>query len=229
MGLVRVATGSKCGIYRYVGRSLGYLPQSVDTKRLHCTRFALQIDGNRGSEAILPGGANLELGGPNVDQLIEHVHSRDPRGWSCLHVAEGPFTCSNVTIRYNDIGPCGSDAFQQWADGISLSCANSEVYGNVITDSTDGGIVVFGSPGSRISNNTISATDRVMLGGINMVDYLPWDGNYTALIIADNRINGGFADVYGNDTMGGKTTNAVVKIGTAIGPRTWFGDRYGRT
>jgi len=27
--------------------------------------------------------------------------------------AEGPFTCSNVTIQNNDIGPCGSDVFQE--------------------------------------------------------------------------------------------------------------------
>jgi hypothetical protein len=27
--------------------------------------------------------------------------------------AEGPFTCSNVTIQNNDIGPCGSEVFQE--------------------------------------------------------------------------------------------------------------------
>ena len=86
---------------------------------------------------------------------IEYVHSYDPRSWSCLHIAEGPFTCSGVIIQNNDIGPCGSDAFQEWADGISLSCANSIVRNNIVSDPTDGGIVVFGSPGSLIQNNTI--------------------------------------------------------------------------
>lgn len=47
----------------------------------------------------------------------------------------------------------------QWADGISISCANSLVENNHIWDATDGGIVVFGSPGSTIRNNTIEATD----------------------------------------------------------------------
>jgi hypothetical protein len=56
-----------------------------------------------------------------------------------LGSAEGPFRCSNTTIRNNDIGPCGTDYFQMWADGISLSCANSLVENNVITDATDGG------------------------------------------------------------------------------------------
>lgn len=87
---------------------------------------------------------------------IEFVHSYDPRSWSCLHIAEGPFTCSGVVIQNNDIGPCGTDTFQEWADGISLSCSNSIVRNNVISDATDGGIVVFGAPGSLIQNNTIS-------------------------------------------------------------------------
>jgi len=87
---------------------------------------------------------------------IEYVHSYDPRSWSCLHIAEGPFTCTGVIIQNNDIGPCGSDVFQEWADGISLSCANSIIRNNIISDPTDGGIVIFGSPGSLIQNNTIS-------------------------------------------------------------------------
>lgn len=95
------------------------------------------------------------MGGPNSGQLIEYVRSFDPRSWSCLHIAEGPLTCNNVTVQNNDIGPCGSDAFQQWADGISLSCRNSMVRDNMIQGATDGGIVVFGSPGSKIYNNTI--------------------------------------------------------------------------
>ena len=87
---------------------------------------------------------------------VEYVHSYDPRSWSCLHLAEGPLTCTGATIQNNDIGPCGSDAFQQWADGISLSCSNSIVRNNTISDATDGGIVIFGAPGSLIQNNTIS-------------------------------------------------------------------------
>jgi len=53
-----------------------------------------------------------------------------------MHIPEGPFTCENTLIQYNDIGPCGSDTFQEWADGISLSCKNSVVQHNVITGAT---------------------------------------------------------------------------------------------
>lgn len=100
-------------------------------------------------------GANIEFGGANSGQLIEYVHSFDPRSWSCLHVAEGGLLCDNATVQNNDIGPCGSDNFQQWADGISVACQNSLVQNNMINNPTDGGIVLFGSPGTLVQNNTI--------------------------------------------------------------------------
>jgi parallel beta-helix repeat protein len=126
------------------------------TCRLLClTSDTLQIDGTRRGAPPTQGGANIEMGGPNSDQLIEFVRSFDPRGWSCLHIAEGPLTCNNATVQDNDIGPCGSDAFQEWADGVSLSCKNSVVQNNMIVGPTDGGIVLFGAPGSRVINNTI--------------------------------------------------------------------------
>lgn len=96
------------------------------------------------------------MGGPNRDQLIEYVRSFDPRSWSCLHVTEGDgLRCTNATVQHNEIGPCGSDAWQEWADGISLSCRDATVHNNTIVGPTDGGVVVFGSPGSVVENNTI--------------------------------------------------------------------------
>ncbi|KAF8659128.1 hypothetical protein AX16_001898 [Volvariella volvacea WC 439] len=188
----------------------------------------IQINGERSGAPPNQGGGNIEMGGPNSDQLIEYVHSYDPRSWTCLHIQEGPLNCTNVTIQYNDLGPCGSDEFQQWADGISLSCRNSIVRHNMIQDATDGGIVVFGSPGSQIYNNTIWITDRTLLGGINLVDYDPFSGDYTGTVVRDNVIMGGFADEApeAHQTMGEQSEDAIIKIGIGIGPRTWFGDRY---
>ncbi|KAF5387808.1 hypothetical protein D9615_000725 [Tricholomella constricta] len=186
----------------------------------------VQIDGTRRGAPTTEGGGNIEMGGENSDQLIEYVRSYDPRSWSCLHIAEGSLNCNNATVQNNDIGPCGSDMFQQWADGISMSCRNSVVRNNMIQGATDGGIVVFGSPGTQIYNNTIWQT---LLGGINMVDYEPFSGDFTGTIVTNNTILGGFAtdsqepsDVKGNNFQG-----AIIKIGIAIGPRTWFGDKFG--
>ncbi|KAJ7771035.1 hypothetical protein DFH07DRAFT_804570 [Mycena maculata] len=189
----------------------------------------IQIDGARGDAPPTSGGANIEFGGGNANQTIQFVRSHNPRSWSCLHIAEGPLTCINTTVQNNDIGPCGSDSFQEWADGISVSCQNSIVRNNMVMGPTDGGIVLFGSPGTQVYNNTIWITNQTLLGGINMVDYLPWLGNYTNTVVHNNTILGGFATSAeeGSDTKGTDTYDAVIKIGIAIGPTTWFGDQYG--
>ncbi|KAF8317015.1 uncharacterized protein EI90DRAFT_214800 [Cantharellus anzutake] len=205
---------------------------AVDGQCQNCDGAILRhvrINGTRLGAPPINGGANIEMGGSNSDQLIEYVRSFDPRGWSCLHVMEGALDCTNTTVRYNDIGPCGSDAFQQWADGISLSCRNSYVHGNWVNNPTDGGIVIFGSPGTLVENNTIWVETNTLLGGINMVDYEPFLGTYTGVIVRDNTIRGGFATTpeLPGATKGDNNETVIIKIGIAMGPRTWFGDRYG--
>lgn len=169
-----------------------------------------QINGTRAGAAPTLGGANIEMGGPNSNQLIEYVHSYDPRSWSCLHIAEGSLLCNDVVVQNNDIGPCGSDTFQQWADGISVSCRNAIVRNNMVNNPTDGGIVLFGAPGTLVMNNTIWVENvrcillhrflrglpfgqNTLLGGINLVDVVPWGGNYTGTVVWNNTIIGGFA------------------------------------
>lgn len=107
---------------------------------------------------------------------------------------------------------------QEWADGISLSCKLSTVQNNVVTGATDGGIVIFGSPGSWIHNNTIINQGAMQLGGINMVDYLPWSGNFTGTIVENNNIMGGFATNLTNSTSeeGKNTYDAFIKYVNAF-------------
>ncbi|KAL4247023.1 Right handed beta helix domain-containing protein [Abortiporus biennis] len=205
---------------------------AVDGTCSNCSGVTLrniQINGTRLGASPTGGGANIEMGGGNSNQLIEYVHSFDPRSWSCLHIAEGPFTCNNVTVQHNDIGPCGSDTFQEWADGISVSCRNSYVFNNTVNNPTDGGIVLFGSPGTVVVNNTVYVETQTLLGGINMVDYDPWQGDYTNTVVRDNIILGGFSTEQPNtgEQKGTNNEDVIIKIGIAIGPRTWFGDRYG--
>jgi hypothetical protein len=52
-----------------------------------------------------------------------------------------------------------------------------------------------------------------LLGGINLVDYNPWNGNYTGTVVHDNFIMGGFATDEGNstDTKGTNFENALIK------------------
>src|SRR5262249_3672249 len=84
---------------------------------------------------------------------------------------------------------------------------SSLVENNTIVDATDGGIVVFGAPGSTVRNNTIRAATRSLLGGINMVDYSPTSGDYTGTIVENNTVD---------------ASGALIRVGIAMGPRVWF-------
>ncbi|KZV76020.1 hypothetical protein PENSPDRAFT_646571 [Peniophora sp. CONT] len=188
----------------------------------------IQINGTRAGSSPTGGGANIEIGGDNSDQLVEHVHSYDPRSWSCLHIFEGTLQCANAVIRNNDIGPCGTDTYMEWADGISVSCRNTTVTNNTIVGATDGGVVLFGAPGSLVENNTIQALANTQLGGVNMVDVTPWGGDYSGTIVQNNLIVGGLADpTSGVQAETGTNADGVIlKMGIAIGPRTYFVDFF---
>jgi parallel beta-helix repeat protein len=187
----------------------------------------IQVDGNRPALGLLTGGALLEMGGGGTGQTVQNITAHDTRSWSDMHFIEGTVTnsvpqCQKATIQNNTIGPSGTatpDApgNSTWADGISLACGNSMVQGNTIQDATDGGIVVFGAPGSTIQNNTIIAKSQLLFGGINMVDYAPMNGNYTGTVVTHNTID---------------AAGAFIKIGIAMGQQVWnctTGTNYGGT
>ncbi len=52
-----------------------------------------------------------------------------------------------------------------------------------------------------------------LLGGINMVDYEPWNGNYTNTIVRNNVIYGGFATdpAAAGETKGENDDDAIIK------------------
>ncbi|MGH3168222.1 MAG: hypothetical protein ACRDN0_20360 [Trebonia sp.] len=183
----------------------------------------VQVNGNRPALGrIAGGGALIEIGGNVTGQTVQYVNAYETRGWSTLHITEGTVTnnveaCQDAKILDNTISDAGTDTSGDWADGVSLSCGDSEVEGNSVTNATDGGIVVFGSPGSTIEGNTITAVSQNELGGINMVDYAPVSGNYTGTKVTDNVIDG---------------ESALIKVGIAMGPQVWgcgSGTNYGGT
>jgi parallel beta-helix repeat protein len=165
------------------------------------------VNGDRPTLGPRSGDALIFAGGASSGQTVRFVKAMEPRSWSALHLIEGSSSqpCRNALIEYNEIGPSGTSD-NAWADGISLACTNTTVRNNVIVDATDGGIVVFGAPGSLIESNTIRAETRILLGGINLVDYAPYAGNYTGTIVRDNLI-----DAHG----------AVIRIGLGMGVFVW--------
>ncbi|KAH8929023.1 hypothetical protein BT69DRAFT_1329166 [Atractiella rhizophila] len=123
--------------------------------------------------------------------------------------------CTGAKILDNEIGPCGVT----WntgpiGDGISFQCVDGLVANNTIVDATDGGIVVFGAPGTRIVNNTISNVNQHGLGGINMVDYIGVNSSIHSIP------RGSFEGVVveGNTII---AEEKQIKIGIAMGSPPW--------
>jgi len=167
------------------------------------------VDGNRGKLGPGAGDALIYAGGYSDGQIIRGNKIMNTRSWSSLQLIEGyseSQPCKNALVENNEIGPAGTSADMQWADGISLACTTTVVRGNVITDATDGGIVVFGAPGSVIEDNTVRAMTRTLLGGINMVDSQGYGGKYTGTIVRNNIID---------------ASGAVIRIGLGMGARVW--------
>ena len=165
------------------------------------------VDGNRTRLGRIPGGDSLiAMGGDASGQRVETCARSSPGGWTCIHAWEGNgLTCAGATIAHSEFGPAGQPN-GEWADGISLACRNSLVHHNRITDATDGGIVIFGAPGSLVAGNTIRAVTRPLLGGIAMVDYGPFDGNYKGTVVELNVIDG---------------AGRPILIGVAMGSHAW--------
>lgn len=167
------------------------------------------VDGNRVNLESAGGDALIYAGGYSRGQIIRGNKIMNTRSWSSLQLIQGHSDsqpCSDALVEGNEIGPAGTSDDLLWADGISLACTNSIVRDNVITDATDGAIVVFAAPGSLIERNTIRAETRTLLGGINMVDDVAYGGDYTGTIVRDNIID---------------AFSAVIRIGLGMGTRVW--------
>jgi len=186
------------------------------------------LDGNRANFGYLSSWfALVEMGFDTSGQIIEHNLFRDTRTWSTLQVHEGGLGCSNVVVAYNKIEDAGcdkdgngcapGDTPKTWADGISFACQSSSVHHNTIVNATDGGIVLFAPRGSEVYNNTITAVDRIMLGGINMVD------DVTYRITIDNTTYADYSNVkvYDNTI---DANGARIDVGIAQGSHVWFCD-----
>ncbi|MBX5452945.1 MAG: right-handed parallel beta-helix repeat-containing protein [Acidobacteriia bacterium] len=194
-------------IVRVVGRSLA---TAITSRVSNIAIRNIEVDGSRPALGPIPGGrALIEIGGAVSNIRVDSISSHDPRGWSALHVFEGGGKCRGAFVTNNRIGPAGTPD-GHWADGISFACRNGLIAGNVITDASDGGIVIFGAPGTVVENNLVRTRRNILLGGINLVDYQPFFGDYTGTIVRHNRIeaDGGF-----------------IKVGIAIGPATWQPDK----
>ncbi|GAA6059041.1 hypothetical protein JCM10212_001266 [Sporobolomyces blumeae] len=150
------------------------------------------------------GGALVWMGGPLASEsTVEGCRIEDPRGWTGLHLVDYAQKCK---VLNNVVGPCGQQAPGPWADGLSIAGKDSLIAGNTVFDATDGAIVVFCAPGTTVTQNTIIARERHLLGAINLVDDFPFDRNFEGTRVIGNHI---------------KTEGAFIRLAIGCGPTCW--------
>lgn len=217
-GPVRIGKTDQALVTEGDGRALLTLrlgTTAVDARNVNGARLQnVQVDGGRGNSSRQSGDALLRFGGSAEGQSVIGVHAWDPPSWSLLHFYEGDqmdprnpgsiLRCSHGLIKDNHFSNIGRGfpTVDQWADGISLACRSTDVIDNEIDDATDGAIVIFGAPGSRILRNTIRAVNQTLLGGINMVDHRPYDGDYAGVLVSGNTIIASGAQIMAAIPMG---------------------------
>jgi hypothetical protein len=161
----------------------------------HCRLESLVVDGNRselGSARIDEYDKPLiKAGGEGRGQVIRKLKAHDARGRMILHLAEGVSyqRCTGAIVEDSTFGPAGKIERRHHSSGIAVSCRNSVIRRNKIIDVTDGGILVYGAPGSIIEENEIVADQRACKGGINLVEYDPYDGRYEGTVVRRNIVH----------------------------------------
>lgn len=149
-------------------------------------------------------GAMIAFGGPSRNQRVEYVEAKYPRGWSAIQVKDVwtpesgyPERCESATVQYNTVGPSGSWPANQTnptklADGLSIGCSYSTVQYNTITDVTDVGIAIFGSPETHFYQNNIYFNNVRSIAGISMSDrWSPGDPDNSGTVVESNTITAG--------------------------------------
>ena len=90
--------------------------------------------------------------------------------------------------------------------------------------------MLFGSAGSEVRENEIFSRTRVVLGGINLVDYDPWDGDYDRVNVHHNKLYALSRYLKVGIVIGlsswSDDTDAVVHLGTVV-DNSFYGDHFG--
>jgi len=185
------------------------------------------VDGNRYELSTVPktgpgGGGQpplLFFGGADAKgQLVRNNVMTNTRTWSTLKIHEG---AADVLVEGNIILGAGVDprgngreADEEpfgWGDGISCGARDTIIRNNLIVDPTDVGIVLYGAPGSVVEDNVVACVSRESLGGINLVDGIPYYAlddektlfDYRGVVVRNNLIDAFGARIHIAVPMGG--------------------------
>ncbi|WRT65433.1 uncharacterized protein IL334_002376 [Kwoniella shivajii] len=222
-------TGSERATLRVEGKQTATAIQG-DCRR--CARVGIKsliIDGNRkklGRMKNTDDSTGLIVLGGNEGQSIKNCWIKNPRGFTGIHIREGDkLQCTGARIDKNEIGPIGeeydpdptkdgddpelSPLGRPLADGISIACKDSFVRDNIFYDNTDASIVIYCSPGTLILANHITARTVSAMAGILLVDSLPFQGDYSGVIVKQNIID---------------AASRSIRVGIGIGATVWSDD-----
>jgi hypothetical protein len=162
--------------------------------------------------------------GGNEGQTVKRCSIKGPRGFTAVHVREGDkLSCKGAIVEQNEIGPVGdeydpevdgddpemSPIGRPLADGVSIACRDSFVRDNTFVDNTAAAIVIYCSPGTLVHANQIYARKASMMGGILMVDSVPFDGDYSKVVVKSNIIH---------------AESRTIRVGIGIGAAVWSDD-----
>lgn len=165
----------------------------VNTQRVNETLIENLIgDGNAyGFDAAVDGmekftvGSTFVSGGTTSGQRIRRVIAINSRCQSLFKLQENgknPYTSVDNRIENciafgAGVDPRGSGCNltykNGWADAVGMACVKSRIVNNLVIDGTDVGIVCFTTPGGLVEDNVVVSLSREMLGGVNLVDFLP--------------------------------------------------------
>ena len=160
------------------------------------------VNGNLFALGSAPGQALILAGGFSTGAVIRNVKAVETRSWTTIQLFEGGEPhCTNAVVENNEIGSSYTGS------GIAFACTNSVVRSNTITDVWGEGIVIFGATGSLVERNVVRAETRMLFGGINMVDFSVFGGNYTGTRVRSNVID---------------AAGAPIRVALAMGYRVWF-------
>jgi len=177
------------------------------------------IDGRRSDFGFLKDNINVRGYGGNGSSFSGNKVS-DTAGWTSFQIwgtAEG-FACNSSTVSSNMITMYGSSHYNnEWADGLSISCENTDVQNNSILDATDVAIVVYRSgnatQNSKVKYNKILNSGLSAYGGLvvdPLQDYLG-SGNY----------NFTGTEIFSNTIWSSPSVHFDIVL--SVGTRPWFG------
>lgn len=166
-----------------------------------------------------------DASGSNVN--VNNNRLNDPPGWTNIFFngfIEGS-DCSNFQVKNNLITGYATDHLTASADGISVVCEDTQIYGNQIVDITDIPIVIFRSDSTQGTNNQHSSItyNQILNAGNSAYGAISLDGGKNT--ISDNKVR--TFSFYGTTVENNKiwsSEGAHIDLIFWIGTRFFFND-----